>query len=174
VTILTEAPTPSGAAAATPETRLVVEYWTVTMDGEGSCASCDDTLDVVNEAVAMIRPLAQHLGMTIELVPRTVATWSDAVDHEIAASPTVRAAGIELRPSHPDTSDTRIWNWRGTTSMSLPPQAVLDLLVQAVSDQSSRLGEFLVKGGPTPYVRQFLQEAPAAAAKDLSPTGCCG
>ena len=161
------ATTPVGA---TPGVRLAVEYWTVTMDEQDSCGSCDQTLTEVSAALDTVRPLAARLGITVDLLPRTIATWAEAVDHRVVASPTIRAAGIELRPSHPDDTDTRVWAWRGTTTNSATPEALLDFLVQALAAHSQRLGGYLASGGPAPYVRQFLQAAPATEAPVSS--GC--
>jgi hypothetical protein len=152
--------------------RLAVEYWTVTMDGQGSCGSCDQTLTEVGSAMDTVRPLAARLGITVDLLPRTIATWAEAVDHGVVASPTIRAAGVELRPSHPDDTDTRVWAWRGTTTTSATPEALLDFLVQALAARSQQLGGYLAGGGPASYVRQFLQAAPAAEAPASSACGC--
>lgn len=138
--------------------RIVVEYWTVSMDDETSCGSCDQTLTDLEGAIDTFRPVAARLGIEFEIQPRVVATWPQAIDHAIVASPTIRAAGAELHPiHHPDESDARRWTWRGTTSAQAPPEALLDLLVRAVAARSEQLGDYLKRGGPAPYVRQFLQ-----------------
>lgn len=172
MTTLTHAPRPATATeGAAPGVRLAVEYWTVTMDGQDSCGSCDQTFTEVSTALDTVRPLAARLGITVDLLPRTIATWAEAVDHRVVASPTIRAAGIELRPSHPDDTDTRVWAWRGTTTTSAIPEALLDFLVQALAARSQQLGGYLASGGPAPYVRQFLQAPPAA---EPPPCSACG
>ncbi len=173
MTTVTSAPQPvTHPETAAPLARLRVEYWTVTMDGQSSCGSCDETLAVVTEALDTIRPLARRLGIAVDLLPRACATWADAVEHAMAASPTIRAAGIELRPSHPDNSEDRRWQWRGTTTASATPQALLDFLVQAIAARSREVGDYLASGGPRPYVRQFLRAASATHAPALSDCGC--
>ena len=147
---------------APPGGRLAVEYWTVVMGSQDSCTSCDQTLAEVGSAVDTVRPLAARLGITIELLPRTITTWPEAVDHGVVASPTLRAAGLEFRPSHPDESDARVWEWRGMAASSAPPEALLDFLVQAIAARSQQLGGYLARGGPAAYVRQFLRAAPTA------------
>ncbi|WP_031511329.1 hypothetical protein [Streptomyces megasporus] len=154
------------AAADTPpsaaeSTRLAVEYWTVAMDGQSSCGSCDATRAVVDGAMEAARPLAIRLGIHLEVLPRTVATWAEALDHGIVASPTIRAAGFELCPSHPDTSESRVWQWRGRQTASLPEEAALDLLLRALAARSTQIGEYLERGGPSAYLRRFLLERPA-------------
>jgi hypothetical protein len=172
MTALTDARRPATAPElTTPGGRLAVEYWTVTMDGQDSCGSCDQTLTEVSAALDTVRPLAARLGITVDLLPRTIATLAEAVDHRVVASPTIRAAGIELRPSHPDATDTRVWAWRGTTTSLATPEALLDFLVQALAARSQQLGGYLASGGPAPYVRQFLEAAPAAEAPACSACG---
>jgi hypothetical protein len=166
-------------AEAAPGARLQVEYWTVTMDQQSSCGSCDETLTELSSVVDSVRPLAGRLGIAVEVVPRTVATWLEAVDHGIVASPTIRAAGIEVRPSHPDGSETRVWEWRGTTTGSPTPDALFDFLVRAVAVRSEQVSDYLASGGPAPYVRHYLQAAPSfhvpsAADAPASATGSCG
>jgi hypothetical protein len=173
MTTPTTAPIPATAPeGATPGVRLAVEYWTVTMDAQDSCGSCDQTLTEVSTALDAVRPLAARLGITLDLLPRTIKTWAEAVNHRVVASPTIRAAGIELRPSHPDDTDTRMWAWRGTTTTSATPEALLDFLVQALAARSQQLGGYLASGGPAPYVRQFLRTASAAEAPVSSACGC--
>jgi len=159
--------------SAPPGGRLAVEYWTVTMGGQDSCSSCDQTLAEVGRAMDTVRPLAARLGITIELLPHTITTWPEAVDHGVVASPTLRAAGLEFRPSHPDESDARVWEWRGTAASSAAPEAVLDFLVQALAARCQQLGGYLASGGPAPYVRQFLRAAPTAHIPAES-SGCSG
>jgi hypothetical protein len=172
MTTLTHAPFPATATeGATPGLRLAVEYWTVTMEAQDSCDSCDQTLTKVSTALDAVRPLAARLGITVDLLPRTIATWAEAVDHRVVASPTIRAAGIELRPSHADGTETRVWAWRGTTTTSATPEALLDFLVQALAARSQQLGGYLASGGPAPDVRPFLQAAPAAEAPACSACG---
>lgn len=162
--------------AAGESTRLAVEYWTVTMEGQSSCGSCDATRTVVEGVLEDARPLAIRLGIYLEVLPRTIATWAEALDHGIVASPTVRAAGFELRPSHPDTSESRVWQWRGRQTASLPEDAALDLLLRALAARSAQIGEYLERGGPSAYLRRFLLEQPAPQpATDIScgaATGC--
>jgi hypothetical protein len=172
MTTLTHAPLSTAAPeGATPGVRLAVEYWTVTMGGQDACGSCDQTLTEVSTALDTVRPLAARLGIAVDLLPRSVATWAEALDHRVVASPTIRAAGIELRPSHPDDTDTRVWAWRGTTTTSATPEALLDFLVQALAARSQQLDGYLTGGGPARYVRQFLQAAPAAKAPGCSTCG---
>jgi hypothetical protein len=158
-------------ATATPAARLVIEYWTVAMDGLSSCGSCDETRAVIADALDTIHPLAQPLGIAVELLPRVCESWAEAVDHAIVASPTIRAAGSEFRPSHPDNSEARVWQWRGRITPALTPEAALDFLVQAIAARSQQLGDYLASGGPAPYVRQFLQIAQTSEAP--APSGCC-
>ncbi|REE99987.1 DUF2703 domain-containing protein [Thermomonospora umbrina] len=159
-----------------PEARLTVEYWTVAMDGDDSCGSCDETLTTLRHMVARVRPLARSLGIDVDVTHRVVATWGEALDHEIVASPTIRAEGTELRPSHPDDSERREWRWRGDTGDTAPGQALLDLLVRALAVRSRRLSAHLDRRGPAPYVRQYLQPAPSAAEPTSSGNGpaTCG
>ncbi|MEE1943357.1 hypothetical protein V1L54_28800 [Streptomyces sp. TRM 70361] len=131
------------------------------MDGQSSCGSCDATRAVVDGAMEAVRPLAARLGMQLDVLPRTVATWAEAIDHGIVASPTIRAAGHELCPTHPDTSESRVWRWRGQQTVSLPEEAALDLLLRALAARSKQIGEYLEHGGPSAYVRRFLSEQPA-------------
>jgi len=144
------------------------------MDGAASCGSCDATLTVVNDAVETLRPLAERLGITFEVIPRTVGTFAEAAEHEIVSSPTIRAAGIELRPSHPDDSERRVWTWRGDTSTAVSAEAVLDTVVRALAAHSARFDEFLAAGGPSPYTRQFLSGSPAEPALAGSADESCG
>ncbi|HWM72641.1 MAG TPA: hypothetical protein VNQ53_02820 [Nocardioides sp.] len=178
MTTITDALTPPIAPERpAAEVPLVVEYWTVTMGGQASCGSCDDTLANVNTALDMVGLLAERLDLAIQLVPRTVTTWADAVSHGIVASPTLRAAGLELRPSHRDASETRLWRWRGATTASANPDAVADFLVRALGARSAQIDEYFASGGPAPYVRQFLRAAPAmetALAAEVSASGSCG
>jgi hypothetical protein len=183
MTILAAAPistaerAPAGPDAVMPGVRLVVEYWTVTMDGQVSCGSCDQTLTVVAEAVEDVRPLAERIGLAIEFQPRSVATLAEALDQQIVASPTIRAAGLELRPDHPDESEARRWEWRGTITTSVRPEALLEFLIQAVAARSQQLAGYLSSGGPAGYVRQYLQATPANATPESDPGGCdttCG
>ncbi|WP_433500727.1 DUF2703 domain-containing protein [Sphaerimonospora sp. CA-214678] len=136
--------------------RLTVDYWTVAMNGQDSCGSCDATLATLTEAIEMIRPLATRLGITIDVQPRTVDRWAEAIEYGISASPTIRAAGVELRPCHPDGSEHRLWTWRGETGAELPVEAALDGLLRALVARSAQLGGFLADGGPSPYIRQHL------------------
>jgi hypothetical protein len=179
MTVFAAAPTSTAEdAPAVPDAvmsrvRVVVEYWTVTMDGQASCGSCDQTLTAVAEAVDDVRPLAERIGLAVEIQPRSVATWAEAMDQQIVASPTIRAAGVELRPDHSDESEARRWEWRGTTTSSVRPEAVLDFLIQAVSARSWQLAGYLSSGGPAGYVRQYLQDPPAyPTTPESDPCGC--
>lgn len=165
------APSSTAAGSGRSETTLVVEYWTVTMDDQTSCGSCDATLAVVAEAVERVGPLAAQVGIGVEVRPRSVATWAEALDHQIVASPTIRAAGFELRPVHTDETEARVWTWRGTTSASVTPEALVNLLIRAVAARSSQLEDYLAAGGPASYVRQFLQEFPTPTSESAD-CGC--
>ncbi|MFP8908398.1 hypothetical protein [Streptomyces atacamensis] len=158
-------------------TRLTVDYWTVAMEGQDSCGACDETLTALTRAADTVRPLAAQLGITLDITRRTVATWHEAVEHHISASPTLRAAGTELRPAHRDDSEARVWSWRGAHTASPPPAAVVDFLLRAVAARSAQLDDFLSRGGPSPYLRRFLTasaaEAPAAEAVTCGPSGSC-
>lgn len=163
----------NGAGDSPPMTRLTVEYWTVDMEGQSSCGSCDVTLTALQEAVATIRPVADRLGLAVDVVPRTVTTWSEAVENAIVASPTIRAGGAELRPAHPDGgTEERVWQWRGQQAGEAPAEALLDFLVQAVGVRSRAIGDYLAAGGPAPYLRRFLREAPAPDAPTMTAGSC--
>jgi hypothetical protein len=151
-------------AAPEAAVRLGVEYWTVAMEGQSSCGSCDATLAALSEAIVVVRPLAARLGIAVDVLPRTIVTWAQAVEHGIVASPTIRAACLEMRPSHREDSESRSWAWRGNTTPSATPQALLAFLVQALAMRSHQIDDYLASGGPHPYVRQFLQEAPPTAS----------
>lgn len=170
------APALSPTTTTPPVTaRLTVDYWTVAMDGQNSCGSCDAALTALTGAADTLRPLAETLGIAIHIVPRAVTSWEEAVEHGITASPTIRAAGTELRPEHPDDSETRLWAWRGAQYPAPPEAALLDLLLRALSARSADIGDYLAQGGPSRYVRQFLTDTtpaplPVAAQPDAS---CC-
>ncbi|MFD0900088.1 hypothetical protein [Actinomadura sediminis] len=151
--------------------RLIVEYWTVAMEDQDSCGSCDATLALLHEAIDAVRPFAERLGIVIDVAASKITTWDDAVEQGIVASPTIRAEGLEMRPVHPDGSQARVWSWRGTVGASPAPEALLDLLLRAVAERSRRLGAYLAEGGPAPYVRTYLR---ATAAADTAPTATCG
>ncbi len=160
-----------------PPVRLRIEYWTVTMNGQSSCGSCDETLTGLTQALGTIEPLARRIGIAVEVEPRACTTWAEAIDHAIAASPTIRAAGLELRPSHPDGSEARAWRWHGTTTSTASPQALLDFLLQAVAARSREVADYLDSGGPSPYVRQFLPADRAIDTASEAPSssdGGCG
>lgn len=142
------------------------------MEGQSSCGSCDATLTALDEVIATVRPIAERLGLTVDLVPRTVATWGEAVENGIVASPTVRAGGAELRPSHRDDSEGRVWQWRGKQTAAAPAEALLDFLVQAVGVRSRAVGDYLSAGGPAPYLHQFLRDAPGADAPAMTSGSC--
>jgi uncharacterized protein DUF2703 len=167
----TEAPasTSSVSEDATAGAGLSVEYWTVTMNDQDSCGSCDATLAALREAADQVRPLAQRLGIGIDIDTHTVATWSQALDHAIVASPTIRAAGQELRPTHPDLSEARVWHWRGTSTDLLPSEALTDLLVRALAARSQQIDDYLTGGGPAPYIRQYLPSAQPATSTPQTP-----
>lgn len=157
--------------------RLSVEYWTVTMKDSDSCGSCDATLSALLEAAAQVRPLAERLGITIDIDSRAVATWSQALDHAIVASPTIRAAGQELRPTHPDLTEARVWHWRGTSTDLLPSGALTDLLVRALAARGRQIDDYLTGGGPAPYIRQHLPSAQPATPTPQTPdsaASACG
>jgi hypothetical protein len=151
---------------------LEVEYWTVAMDGQESCGSCDDTLTVVNGAVESLSPLADRLGLSLQIGVRTVTTWAEAASHEIVASPTVRAVGIEMRPAHAEDSEERSWEWRGTRTASVTPDAVLDLLTRALAARSEQLARYLADGGPSPYLRRWLDVAPRTDPPTQASASC--
>lgn len=159
--------------AAPHDTRLVIDYWTVVMEDQTSCDTCDAALTALTGAVATLRPLAEPLGILIEVVPRAVTTWPEAIEHHIAASPTIRAAGTELRPAHPDSSETRLWSWRGTQHSALPEAALLDFLLRALATRSAQVNDYLHRGGPAPYLRRFLTE-PAASPTTTPQQAACG
>lgn len=172
MTTLTEAPL-SSTTHQTCAAELVVEYWTVGMDGQDACVSCDQTLNVLDQAVDIIRPIAERLGITVNVRPRTITTWTEALDHGIVASPTIRVAGIELRPTHPDDSEARQWTWRGDATPAVASEAVLDILIRALAARSEQIGHYLSSGGPAPYVRQFLQgDHPATQEPESASCGC--
>ncbi|PJF01994.1 hypothetical protein CUT44_00025 [Streptomyces carminius] len=171
-------PAPGSPPSPEPGARLAVDYWTVAMEGQDSCGACDETFATLTRAADTVRPLAAQLGITLDITRRTVATWQEAVEHGIRASPALRAAGTELRPAHPDDSEARVWSWRGAHHASLPLAAAVDFLLRAVAARSAQLGDFLSRGGPSPYLRRFLTasaaEAPAAGAVACGPSGSCG
>jgi hypothetical protein len=161
MTALAELPPVTSPGASRVE--LGVEYWTVARDGQDSCGSCDQTLAVVDDAVDTLRPIAERLGVNIQVRPHTITTWAEALDHAIVASPTIRSAGIELRPAHVDGSESRRWHWRGQVSPTVSSQAVLSVLVRALGKRSEDVENYLAGNGPAPYVRQFLQSDPESA-----------
>lgn len=175
MTTLVDAVTTSPSADTASGVRLTVDYWTVAMEGQSSCGACDATLTALEDAAATVRPLARQLGVMIDIVPRTVTTWEEALEHAITASPTIRAQGIELRPDHTDDSETRRWHWRGAVTSEAPAEALLDLLLRAVATRSTQLSGYLVDGGPAPYVRRFLDDAPPATVDQPTSESCgCG
>lgn len=156
----------------TESPRLTVEYWSVTMDGQSSCGSCDETRTVVEHAIEAVRPLATRLGVHLDLLSRTVTTRAQAIDHAIVASPTIRAAGFDLHPTHPDTSENRIWKWRGHQTNALPEEAALDLVLRALTARSTQISAYLDHGGPSAYVRGYLTEKPTADTSCRPATNC--
>jgi hypothetical protein len=98
-----EAPAPPPATASettTPHHTMVVDYWTVAMGDQISCAPSDATLATLMDAAKTLAPLAARLGFDLEVRPGTITSWVEALDHRVAASPTIRVAGRELRPVH--------------------------------------------------------------------------
>jgi hypothetical protein len=171
-TVAEAASPPDAEEVAAPEVRLEVEYWTVSMEEQQSCDSCDDTFTALTDSVDTVRPLAERLGVVVDIVPRTVETWTEAVGHGIVASPTIRAAGIELRPVHPDNSEARFWEWRGATSSSVSSKSLLDFLIRALAVRSEQLNVYLADGGPAAYVRRFLRQAPRVETPEPASCGC--
>lgn len=169
-------PAPTAPPASRTHATVEIEYWTVEMDSD-SCSACDDTLTAVRSAQELLGTITDQLGLRVEIVERTVRTWDEAVEHSIAASPTIRSEGLELHPRHEGLSETRTWQWRGDTSPGPLAGQLVEFLLGAVAARGRRLEAYLQAGSAAPYLDQFLQPSSREEQATVSAEpadSCCG
>jgi len=144
--------------------------------GKTGCSSCNATLGRVREAVDLIPPVFDSVGVELDIAELRVGDLTQARALGLRASPMVRIGGIDLYPEHqvrtPDSSgwlDTdRVWRWNGRAFDQPPRGMLIDALLRAYAQ-----GAQTTPSGPAelvPYLRQFLEDAPPA--ETASECGC--
>lgn len=119
--------------------RLIIELLVIDLE---TCARCVPTSAQLKEAIKLLTPVAETLG--IELVERTtvVATAEEAMRRALLSSPTIRINGRDiaqdLRESPCESCgdiagggasiDCREWHYKGTVYSAAP----LPMLVEAI------------------------------------------
>lgn len=110
-----------------------------------SCARCVPTADILEEAIAVLKPAADILGIDIIYEARVVETREEALATGLVSSPTIlingRDVAGELRESVCESCgdiaggegpvDCREWLYKGETHCT-PPEA---MLVEAIMDE---------------------------------------
>lgn len=121
--------------------RLIIELLVIDLE---TCARCVPTSAQLKEAIKLLAPIADALG--IELVERTtvVATPEEALRRALLSSPTIRINGRDIaqdvRESRCESCgdiagggasiDCREWHYKGTVYSAAP----LPMLVEAIME----------------------------------------
>jgi hypothetical protein len=147
---------------------LQIQFYQADMSKKGvsSCSSCDTLQQKLDQAIRAVEPLLADLGVEIRKEIITIQTEIEAKTHQIVASPTIRIAGFDLFPEHPNPeSEERIWSWKGS-SFSEPTREVL---VESIL--RGFLGEIhqAKKAEISPYVMQFFDKQ----TETVNAVGCC-
>lgn len=143
---------PSGRAASnvtntrggiSNEIALEVELLALDLD---TCDRCTGTDKSIEAAVTELRPALAEAGVDLRFTKTVVRTAEQASTLRFQSSPTVRINGrdlpIELRESKcgdcttlcgggPESTDCRVWVWRGREYTEAPKGLIVDAVLRA-------------------------------------------
>ncbi len=117
-----------------------------------SCTRCVGTLDHIEKAIDLVRPVLEVMDVQVEVRKTVVENEAQARQLEFAISPTVRIDGrdiaFETMESHCDTctdlcgcdegTNCRIWPYRGKEYTEAPVGLVVESVLREVLGESSR------------------------------------
>ena len=149
------------------------------------CGRCGGTLDNLEEAIAVVKPALEALGVAVEVEKRVVATLQESEALHFASSPTIRIDGADVLNTATETAcdscsdlcgcdggiDCRVWPWRGDTYEAAPVGLLVEAILHSALTPAEPKGHTTWQGVPE-NLKKFFQGKDARAAIDKEP--CCG
>ncbi|MDD5100284.1 MAG: DUF2703 domain-containing protein [Syntrophales bacterium] len=168
-----------GDTAAEPTMKKVLAVELLVIDLT-TCARCVPTGDQLQQAVRLLEPVAESLGIELRHRQIVVQTPQEAKDHALLSSPTIRLNGRDIEQDIRESLcescgdltenntlvDCREWHYRG----KVYPAAPLSLLVEAIMTAMLKIDE-------PPVVPQPLEALPENLERYFAnkklPMSCC-
>lgn len=151
-----------------------------------SCARCVPSASVLEDAIDVLRPVAEVLGIDIVHEARVIETRDEALAVGLKSSPTILVNGRdvagELRESVCEscgdiaggsgTVDCREWLYRGEVHCTPPKAMLVEAIMEEMLHIDSRLPA-VVK--PLERLNENLEKFFASKSKSHNSSGCgCG
>lgn len=157
-----------------------------------SCTRCTGTLNNIEKAIEVVRPVAAAMGTTLALRKLVVASEQQALERRFASSPTIRVDGREIVFETLETScgscselcgcsegtDCRIWSYQGVEHEEAPVGLVVEALLRALVGGSGSPSAPARASEPFAVpenLRRFFagKSAKAAATAATGASTCC-
>lgn len=110
-----------------------------------TCERCVPAAFTVQQAVELLHPVADRLGVTLAAETVLVQTKEEALKYGIRTSPTIRINGHDIEPDVQESPcgsccdiaggeavDCREWNYRGEVFSAVPLPMLLEVLMWAL------------------------------------------
>lgn len=175
------APAAEAPGAAVTQTKIMnIDLMVIDLS---SCKRCVPTGDRLREAVRLLSPVGEALGIELHYREFVVQTPEEARQHALLSSPTVRINGHDIaqdiRESHCESCgdltenntavDCREWHYRGKVYSAAPIALLVESILQAMLtiDEMPPLAPAALLDLPENLKRYFANK------KSGSVRGCC-
>jgi hypothetical protein len=137
-----------------------------------TCGRCTGTLDNIERAIDIVRPVLDVLGIQLSVTKRVVESEAQARQYKFVTSPTVRINGrdiaFETLESHceactdlsncDEATDCRVWRYRGEEHAEAPVGLVVEgILREIFGGHSDAVGDTPAYRGVPENLRRFFR-----------------
>lgn len=144
-----------------------------------TCGRCTGTLDSVEKAIDIVRPVLDASGIRLNVTTHVVDSVEDARRYSFVSSPTVRVDGrdiaLEAVESHCEAcsdltgcdegTDCRVWLYRGQQYTEAPVGLVIEGILREIFGGSTGATEDPAAYGEVPEnLRRFFANKSSVAA----------
>lgn len=143
-----------------------------------TCTRCVGTLENIEKAVGLVRPVLEATGASVNLTRRVITSEDQARQHRFVSSPTVRIDGRDIVFENleskcdsctdlcgcDDGTSCRVWPYQGQEFTEAPVGLVVESLLRAFSGESEAAGIAAGSGDVPENLRRFFEGRKAAAA----------
>ena len=168
----------AGPASGGTESRPPVEIDFHFLDSE-VCGRCRDTSTHLDTALETLRPVAELLGLRLDVRKTKVESAQQARELGFVSSPTIRVNGTDIAPEIEESVcepcgdlcgcgedfQCRVWRWRGEVHRAAPAGLIAEAVLRALvgrPDIATSDGREGVE--PPLQLRQFFEHKQGSAS----------